>query len=64
MTKCYALLLPLWAHSLADWLEYQITLGRECAQRRRKNELFRNGVKSGLIATDEQFNDEARKVVK
>jgi len=49
---------------MVDKVFEQITLRRERAQRRRNYELFRDGVKSGLITTDEQFNDEARKVIK
>jgi len=64
ITIAYSVALPFWSHPLDDWIHFQITLHKERAQRRRNYELFRDGVKSGLIATDEQFNDEARKVIK
>lgn len=42
----------------------QITLHRERAQRRRNYEQFRAGVKSGLFSSDEQAEDEARRVIR
>jgi len=64
ISMTFAIVLPFVVHPLLDWIACKITLHRERIQRRRNYELFRDGVKSGLIATDEQFNDEVRKVIK
>lgn len=59
--------LELGAHpitQLVGYIHLQITLRRERIQRRRNYELFKAGTKSGLFTTDEQIEDENRRVVK